>query len=402
MSSGNECDVAASSDNCAFFMPGRDVTVTATFIPTEFTLTIVTDGTGTGTVTGTAGGAGVNCRASCTVQVTPGRQVDLAFEADFDSTFDGATSTGGECNTIDTCSFTMPERDVTVTAVFNTFTAQDFSLNVVKNGTGGGTVVGPNNLLCGEGDDCRTTVTAGTQVDMGFTADNDSFFDGATLLGLPGVTCNEQACSFIMPDNDVIVTATFNLFQSLIQLRPDLFAVYQITIPDESRDCINLLDKDGNSPAQLEAYFDHEGGVAPNSLATQSLIDEEKVIFLGLMQLSVGAASGILDCNYPSLNAVSAGAIGTAQNTSLVLQNVSFTASYELIGPGPTNGEVAIVATLNENQEVLSQVLPSEQATRFDLPAQGIAALAFWVHPDAQLTVSLADSDPFIFEFLAP
>ena len=83
------------------------------------------------------------------------------------------------------------------------------------------------------------------------------------------------------------------------------------------------------------------------------------------------------------------------------LQTVSLTAAYELFGPEPT-GDIAIVATVNEAGEIIDQVFPSDVLTRYELNAVGATGIELWVHPSAQMAVSLSEDAPFNFEFLQP
>jgi hypothetical protein len=96
--SGNKCTIYATSAK----------TVTATFQPAYYPLTVGLSGTGTGTLSGTAGGSTItwaNCTSSaCTASVANGASVSLTASANAGSTFKGW---GVVCSGTGACSFKM-------------------------------------------------------------------------------------------------------------------------------------------------------------------------------------------------------------------------------------------------------------------------------------------------------
>lgn len=89
-------------------------TVTATFAPSTFTLTITKGGTGSGTVASTP--AGITCGSTCNTQYALGTVVTLAARASPGSSFVGW---GGACSGTDACQVTMSQAR-NVSATFNT------------------------------------------------------------------------------------------------------------------------------------------------------------------------------------------------------------------------------------------------------------------------------------------
>jgi hypothetical protein len=104
-----------------------NMTCTATFNLTNYTLTVTKAGTGSGTVTG----AGINCGSDCSESVTSGTQVTLTAAAASGSIFGGWTGSGCTSGTVTITG------NVTCTATFN---VQNYTLAVNKAGSGSGTV----------------------------------------------------------------------------------------------------------------------------------------------------------------------------------------------------------------------------------------------------------------------
>ncbi len=143
-------------------------TVTATFTLNMYPLNATTAGTGMGTITSTP--AGITCGIDCTEMYNHGTVVALAQAASTGSTFTGWS---GACTGMGACSVTMDMmRSVTATFALDTY-----ALNVMKLGTGTGTVTStPAGISCGA--DCGETYTFGTVVTLAQTPGTGSTFNG--------------------------------------------------------------------------------------------------------------------------------------------------------------------------------------------------------------------------------
>jgi hypothetical protein len=172
--------------------------VTATFAATAtHTLTIAKNGTGTGTVTG----GGINCGATCEVQVAEGTNVNLTASPDNGSVFAGWSGAG--CSGTASCQVSMTAAQ-TVTATFNT--VPTYMLTVSKgSSTGSGTVTSnPAGINCGA--DCSEQYQSGTPVTLTATPDLGSVFAGWSGAGCSGTG---GLCQVTMSAAQT-VTATFN------------------------------------------------------------------------------------------------------------------------------------------------------------------------------------------------
>jgi hypothetical protein len=89
--------------------------VTATFNPTQYTLTVTKAGTGSGTVTSTNPAGGIDCGSDCSESYPEGTVVTLSASASAGSTFAGWS---GACTGTGSCQVTMSETRA-VTATFN-------------------------------------------------------------------------------------------------------------------------------------------------------------------------------------------------------------------------------------------------------------------------------------------
>ena len=171
--------------------------VTATFNtapPPQFSVTVNKVGSGAGTVTSAP--IGINCAATCTAQFPGGTIVTLTATPDGGSVFAGWTN--GSCAGTGTCQAVT---DAMVTAVFNIAPPTPFTVTVIKNGTGVGTVTSsPANINCG--GTCIAQFNQGTAVTLTAAPTAGSVFaswsGGCTGTG----TCQVATT--------VTVTATFN------------------------------------------------------------------------------------------------------------------------------------------------------------------------------------------------
>jgi len=172
-------------------------TVTATFTPLFYALTVSKAGTGSGTVTSVP--AGVNCGPDCSESYAHGTMVVLNASPAAGSAFTGWAGAG--CSGTGACMVTMAAAN----AVTATFTAQPYLVTVVRAGTGGGTVTSsPAGIDCGT--DCSETVLGGSSLTL--TA---SPAVGSSFTGWAGGGCSGTAPCTLTVTAAVNVTATFTL-----------------------------------------------------------------------------------------------------------------------------------------------------------------------------------------------
>ncbi len=169
--------------------PTRTITVVN---PVPVTLHIDRTGAGSGTVTSNP--SGINCPADCDEDYLPGALVTLTAVADPGSVFTGWS--GGWCSGTGTCMPTL-NSNTTVTANF----VWQFTLTVIKAGTGSGTVAG-TGISCG--GDCSEVYNSGTVVTLTATPTSGSSFSGWS-----GGGCSGTGTCMVTMNADTTVTATF-------------------------------------------------------------------------------------------------------------------------------------------------------------------------------------------------
>ncbi len=197
--SGGGC---SGTGSCVVTMSAA-TTVTATFQPTQHTLTVVRAGTGTGTVTSSTGG--IACGATCSESLLESTSVTLTATPDATTTFTGWSGAG--CTGTGTCTVTM----TAATSVTATFTLKQYTLQVTKAGLGSGTVTSvPGGITCGG--------TCGANYDHG---------SSITLTAAPGATstfggwsgaCTGMGTCTVTLTAALTVTATFNVTQHPLQV----------------------------------------------------------------------------------------------------------------------------------------------------------------------------------------
>jgi hypothetical protein len=192
-SEGTGSAAGCSTSPCTFTIEANSK-VKATFnAKLEFTLKIKKEGTGTGTVTSSP--AGINCGATCEAKFEEGKEVTLTATPEGGSTFAGWTGSG--CSGTGTCKVTMSAAKE-VTATFNPPAKPEFTLTIVKNGTGSGSVT------C-NGGACAAKYAAGTKVTLAAGAAS-----GSTFAGWSGGGCSGTGSCEVTVNGDTTVTATFN------------------------------------------------------------------------------------------------------------------------------------------------------------------------------------------------
>lgn len=174
-------------------------TVTATFTLVQFQLSVTRAGAGTGTVTSAP--AGISCGTDCSESYNRGTGVTLTAAAANGSTFTGWTGAG--CTGTGTCVVVMNA----ASAVTATFAVQQYTLTVVKAGSGAGAVSSnPAGVACDA--DCSEPYDHGTVVTLTASTDDASVFAGWSGAGCTGIgTC------VVTMNAAATVTATFNTFQ---------------------------------------------------------------------------------------------------------------------------------------------------------------------------------------------
>jgi len=188
------CD-SINGNVCTVFIGNQNKTITATFTLEYRTLSIQKTGTGSGTVTGT----GINCGSDCSESFIKGTSVMLTATPNSGSTltnWSGCNSTNGN-----TCTVSV-DSNKTVIATF-TLDVPQYTLQIQKQGTGGGTVTG-GGIDCGS--NCSLNLAGGTAVTLTATPDSSSSF--TSWSGCDSTMGND--CTVTMNQSKT-VTATFNL-----------------------------------------------------------------------------------------------------------------------------------------------------------------------------------------------
>lgn len=179
-------------------------TVLATFNITQFQLQVLKTGTGGGLVTSSP--ARISCGATCSASFDTPTVVTLTAAQDSTSTFTGWSGEG--CTGTGPCTVTM---NAARTVAAN-FTKNQYALQVVKTGTGGGSVVSsPAGISCGA--TCNANFDASTVVTLTAAQDGISFFAGWSGAGCSGT----GPCTVTMSAART-VTATFTRIQYALQV----------------------------------------------------------------------------------------------------------------------------------------------------------------------------------------
>ena len=143
--------------------------------------------------------SGINCGSTCTGSYNQGTSVTLTAAPSSGSIFLGWS---GACSGTGNCVFIM-DSNKTVTATFN-LQAQ-YSLSVVKAGTGGGAVTStPAGISCGS--DCSEAYNQGTVVTL--TA---APLSGSTFTGWSGGGCSGIGICSVSMNANTTVTTTFSI-----------------------------------------------------------------------------------------------------------------------------------------------------------------------------------------------
>jgi hypothetical protein len=164
--------------------------VTATFAPPMFMLTVERQGSGSGSVNGN----GISCGSDCSEKVVSGSRIEMVATAATGSTFAGWS--GARCSGTGPCIVTV-DADYTVTA---TFTLNQYTVSASAGANGS---ISPVSQQVGHGSTASFTVTPATN----YTAAMGGTCPAGSLVGSTYTTGTiTGACS---------VMATFNLAASV-------------------------------------------------------------------------------------------------------------------------------------------------------------------------------------------
>lgn len=191
--SAAECGLSAE---CVIAMD-KQRAVIATFepVPKKYTLHVIKEGEGSGVVQGD----GILCGNECIQTYNAGTEIRLSAIADSDSDFSGWS---GACQGIGDCIVAM-EAAKTVTA---TFLPRKYTLEIIKIGTGSGSVDG-EGISCRE--TCKKTYFVGSSITLTAEADSDSVFDSWSIA-----ECGSRSACSTTLEKDMTITVTFHLSTS--------------------------------------------------------------------------------------------------------------------------------------------------------------------------------------------
>ena len=143
---------------------------------------------------------GIHCGNDCAEEYDHGTLVTLSAAPDAGSFFTGWS--GGGCSGTGTCTVTM-DNPVAVSASFDIEPPETYTLNLLKDGNGSGTVTSsPAGISCG--DDCTHDFDEDTYVTLTAQPEQDSVFAGWSGGGCLGT----GVCTLTM-NMSRIVTARF-------------------------------------------------------------------------------------------------------------------------------------------------------------------------------------------------
>ena len=256
----------------SFTMPQNDVTVTAAF--SKISYSVIVSEIENGTVTLSADTAVVDDVITLTAEAGDGYHLEEISVAESDGTAVEVTEPETETDDgSETCTFTMPASDVTVTAVF----AKDTYDVTVEEAEGGSVVADPS-----------TDVEWGTTVTLTPEADDGYYLASITITGVDDVDLNKYedgSVSFMMPQNDVTVTAVFVKDTYEISIRefdggsvtsdPSVESEWgeTVTVAAEAADgysfvSLTVLDEDGNEVETTEEDYGIYSFTMPKSNVT--------------------------------------------------------------------------------------------------------------------------------------
>jgi hypothetical protein len=206
----------SSTATCTFVPGGASQNVSAQFVLQQFGLSVTN--VPTGEVTSTTPPGAIDCGATgvdCTETLNFGTSVTLAASPNSGAMFINWTG-DAVCSgkTTLTCTFTMPNRNVSVSPFYRVQTI----VNVVKTGTGQGMIAStPAGITCGT--DCSQTFFDSTPITLTATP-----VTGSDFLGFSGVSClppssnTSTVCRFVPVGNTQNIGASFTLESRTVNL----------------------------------------------------------------------------------------------------------------------------------------------------------------------------------------
>ena len=276
-----------------------DTTVTATFALVQ-TLSVTKAGTGDGTVTSSP--AGISCGADCSEPYATGTTVTLTATPSTGSTFAGWS--GGGCSGTGTCTVTL----TAATAVTATFAINLYRLEVIKTGSGGGSIsFSPSGTPCGSS--C-SQFPHGTTVTITATPANTSAFGGWSGGGCSGTgTCTRTMTS------DVIMGASFTELHWVVTIVKTGTGTGTVT----------------SSPGGINCGTTCSGVVIQNRAVFLSAVPNTGSVFSGW---SGGGCSGTGTCT----------TVFTADTTVTAIFSAAVTSPSTGTTPSPATAPVAVAA----------------------------------------------------------
>jgi len=270
--------------------------LTATFAPQPYALTVTNAGTGSGTVTSSP--SGIKCGSTCSNSYSSGTRVTLTATPTAGSTFTGWS--GAACSGTGTCTVTMSAAQ-NVTA---TFTTQTHTLTVTKAGTGSGAVASsPTGISCGA--TCSANYNYYTNVTL--TAAPAT---GSTFTSWSGACTGTGTCTVTM-DAVKSVTATFGVASQAVP------SSYVLTVTKNGIGAGILA----SNPAGINCGSTCSASFSTGTVVNLQVIPESGSTFTGWS----GACTGTGTCTV---------AMSQAQNVSATLALQSFTLTTTKVGTG--------------------------------------------------------------------
>ncbi len=188
-SDGSSVYISGADDSRTFWMPAKDVTVTATFSAIKY-YAVNIGSFEHGTVTADKTSAASGTTIALTIKPESGCELETLIVKDINGYSVGASKNG---NTI---TFTMPAKDVTVTATF--IVKYSVNIGAFENGT-----VTAEKTKWASGEYVKLTINPANGYGLGTLFVTAA--DGSSVV----ISGTEDTITFTMPAQDVTVTATF-------------------------------------------------------------------------------------------------------------------------------------------------------------------------------------------------
>lgn len=176
-------NITGSGGRRSFEMPAGDVTVAATFTPVAFSVNVADSITG-GRISATPTNANVGQTISLTASADTGWKLKSW----------NVVAQGGAPVTVTNNKFTMPAKNVSVSATFEKI---NYSITVLPSDNGSVTGL-------------PATATVGTEIALSNTPNAGYKFVSYTVRGADGTAVTVADGKFTMPAKDVTVSATFS------------------------------------------------------------------------------------------------------------------------------------------------------------------------------------------------